>query len=155
MSLMLGVVTYKPASDSSAKVRAYRAVERGRYTLPATSSTNPPYVTLGLNTSFAATGGPVEIGVSVPIESGSYQVCRPIVDGAPLTSGEPDDFTYGWHDGIVYSSAVWQQWDRIRVYRNIPAGSRTLGVQCRNESGTGYAGHAQMVSTVWAVVYDP
>jgi hypothetical protein len=152
MSLMLGVVTYKPTNDPTATVRAYRAVSRGVWSLPASSN----WVTLsGLSTTVPATGGPVEIGVSLPLTNGSSNACRPVLNGNALTSGEPDDFNYIWHDGIGYNGSAWQLWNRIRMYRNIPAGSYTLGVQCRGNSGTAQAGHDQMVSTVWAVVYDP
>ncbi len=150
MSAQLGVVTYLPADDSDATVHAYAGVESKVYILPAGS-----WVTLsGLKTTITSNGGPVEIGTSVSITAGSYSACRPTLDGSHIFPGQPDLYSAAWQNGINYSGYGWGHWDRIRVYEDIPAGTHEVGVQCRNDSGTAYAGRVGTVSHVWAIAYD-
>jgi hypothetical protein len=113
----------------------------------------------GLSTSLTTTGGPVEIGVSIPLDGGSHAACRPTLNGNAIAS-PVDDFTYIWHDGLVRSNDGWAMWDRVRVYPNIAAGTYTLGVQCTADApatlnmGVGTVNNGG-TSTVWAIAYDP
>jgi len=150
MTGVLSVIAYPDPSVPSNSPKAYKATKRGPDSLPVGSN----WVDISsLSAAFTASGGPVEVGVSMPLNSGSHTTCRALIDGSPITAGEPDDFNYIWHEGLNYSFDGWAQWDRIRVYRNIPAGAHTLTAQCRNDGATATAGHVDMVSTVWAVAY--
>ncbi len=103
------------------------------------------WVTLD-NSSFQVTtkGGPLEIELSIPLIGGNFSTCRPRVDGAwaGTFEGWPDN--YIWHEGLDYTGyqgdAHKRMWKRARVYRDIPAGTHTVDVQCRTDSGTATAG---------------
>jgi hypothetical protein len=153
MTLHMTAVTYPQTNAVGAKTRAYRDNHIGQQGI-AVGSNWVTYAPSGLSLTFTSNGGPVEIGMSIPMETGSHSACRPIVDGAPLTAGEPDVFSYIWHNGIVYTADGWAMWDRTRIYHNIPAGTHTLQAQCRTDSGTVYAGHGSMQSHLFAVAFD-
>jgi hypothetical protein len=147
----MSVVTYEPSSSPSATVRGYRGVQRLGHAVAAASG----WVTLpGLTTAFPSNGGPIEIGVSLSLWGGGYGACHPLIDGQPIRTGELDDPASIWHEGIDVTGDGWILWDRVRVYRGIPAGNHTLDVQCRTDGGTMTAGDSRTVSTAWAVAYD-
>lgn len=150
MTQMMNVFTY-PSAANAQKVKVsmdnhvgyLSAVPNGTWTTQA-----------GLSTTFTSNGGPVQIAMSIPLSGGSSSACRPIVDGATLSVGEPDNFGSRWHNGLVYTADGWAMWERTRVYRNIPAGTHTLAVQCIGDSGSYSAGHPQMASNLHAIAYD-
>lgn len=156
MAIGLGVVAYKQASDPTATVKVYIGEEKHQYGYGSGwTSLNASATGTGLNgVAFTSTGGPVEIGVSLPLESGSSNTCRVLVDGLAPVRGEPDNASYFWQEGIVYTLPGWAVWDRSRVYHGLAAGSHTMSVQCQTDSGTGYAGHPDMISTIYAISYN-
>jgi hypothetical protein len=150
MTAMINVFTYPSAANAQKVKVSYdnhigymNAVPNGTWTTQT-----------GLATTFTSNGGPVQIGMSIPLSGGSTSACRPIVDGAALTAGEPDDFGTIWQNGLVYTVDGWAMWDRTRIYKNIPAGTHTLGVQCVGDSGSYSAGYLTTTSQVWAIAYD-
>ena len=158
ISAHAAVYTYKPAADGNTTAKVYSGGERKQYPISNSASwttLNGNSAGTGINAiPFVATGGPVEIGISLPLNSGAHTTCRALVDGAPV-AGEPDDTSTHWQEGIVYTGGRWNQWDRIRVYRTIKAGNHTLGVACHGDSGGTTAGHPNMMSHIWAVAYNP
>lgn len=153
MNLTLGVITYADPTAPATTVHAHTAVQFQSHVVAVASE----WVALaGLETTFTSNGGPVEIGVSIPMSGGSSSTCRPILDGAPLVGS--DDFTYIWHEGLARTNDGWIQWDRIRMYDEIPAGVHTVGVECRTDSGTLTAGRgtvgSEAASSLWAVAFD-
>jgi len=159
ISAHAAVWTYKAASDGNATVKVYSGAERKGYASPSAStwqSLNGSPAGSGLNNlEFVAFGGPVELGVSVPLYHGSHSACRFLVDDKPVATGEPDDVNYHWQEGLVYTKGRWQMWDRVRMYRTIAAGKHTLGIACHNDDGGGSIGHTDMVSHLFAVAYAP
>ncbi|MFT6143628.1 MAG: hypothetical protein ACJAZO_002403 [Myxococcota bacterium] len=113
----------------------------------------------GLETPLNVVGGPVEIGVSIPMTGGSHAACRPTLDGEPIQH-PVDDLSYIWHDGLIRTSDGWGMWDRVRVYDTIESGSYTLGVQCIADStatltvGVGTPTNGG-TNQVWAIPYSP
>ncbi len=66
----------------------------------------------------------------------------------------PDNTSYIWQEGLVYTAQGWATWNRARVFSGIGQGNHTMGVQCATDGATLYAGHPQMTSTIWAVAYN-
>lgn len=152
MTSAISVVAYPPSSDGSSPVAVYSGRARPQQNIAVGSN----WVTINnLGTSITTFGAPVEIGVSLPMSGGSTSTCRPTLNGNPIQTGEIDDFGYIWHDGLVYTADGWAQWDRTRVYKNIPAGTYNLGVQCRTDSGTVSVGTGNATMHVWAVAHKP
>lgn len=152
MGLTLAAVTY-PSSGGGVSI-AY-ANKIGEQSGNMSSWTNIS----GLSTSFTATGGPVEIGVSIPFTNGSHAACRPTLDGAAIPH-PTDDFAYIWHEGLARSNDGWGMWDRVRVYDNIAAGEYTLGVQCLADTTSSLTigiGNPSSGGTgqVWGIAYTP
>lgn len=98
----------------------------------------------GSSSSLKTSGGPLEIELSIPLVGGSHSTCRPTIDGKWAGFYESLPETYIWHEGLdntgYGSGTVRRLWNRTRVYKNIPAGTHTLAVQCRTDSGTLTAG---------------
>ncbi len=159
VSAHAAVWAYKPASDGNATVKVYSGSERKSYGIGASSAwtaLNSSPAGTGLNKiEFVATGGAVELGASIPLNNGSHSACRFLVDDKPISTGEPDNVGYHWQEGIVYVAGQWQMWDRVRVYRTIPAGKHTLGIACHGDGGSPTAGHPDIVSHLFAVAYAP
>ena len=157
MSSNLSVVTYKPANDSAATIHAVGASTR------TVTNFNGNWTTLaGLSATFTSNGGPVEVGLSLPISnvggSNPTGTCRPLIDGAPVAgdaASTPDDWNNFWNEGLQFANSGWAMWNRVRMYRGVAAGQHTLTAQCRNDNSTvsgGYAG--QSVNHLWAIAYD-
>lgn len=111
----------------------------------------------GLEVTLEAMGGPVEIGVSLPMSGGSHGACRPTLDGEAIPH-PVDDFSYIWHDGLHRTNNGWGMWDRVRVYDNIQAGTYTLGVQCIADSTASMSMGVNVptnggTNQVWAIPY--
>ncbi len=158
ISAHAAVWAYKPASDGNATTKVYTGVERKSYSVSNSTWTtlNGSTAGTGLNKfEFIATGGPVELGASIPLTNSSHTGCRFLVDDKPVSTGEPDNVNYSWQEGLVYVGGQWQMWDRVRMYRTIPAGKHTLGIACRGDGGSTTAGHPDMVSHLFAVAYAP
>ena len=149
------VVTYKPAADPATTVHAYR----GTTTLQTSNANQAWAAVTGLSTSFTSNGGPVELGLSLPLyntSSGSTNSCRPLVDGTPITLGEPDVWSNTWNGGLQGTNTAgwWQMWNQIRMYRGIAAGTHALTAQCFTDTGTLQIGNGSMVESLFAVAYD-
>lgn len=150
-SANLTVVSYRPVADSATTVRAYTGTTRQYTNIPASGWT----AVGGLSSTFTSNGGPVEIGLTLPFVNGSTTSCRPLVDGQPVTAGEPDDFNNFWDEGLqgVYGG-TWSMWNRVRMYRGIPSGNHTVTAQCRTDSGTIQVGTGTSVQEVFVIAYD-
>jgi hypothetical protein len=153
MGPTLSVTTYPGAGGEAEPVFANTIGQQsGNYNGSWTDIT-------GLQTTLNAVGGPVEIGVSIPMTGGSHGACRPTLDGEAIPH-PVDDFSYIWHEGLHRTNDGWGMWDRVRVYDNIASGSYALGVQCIADStasmnaGIGSPTNGG-TNQVWAVPYAP
>lgn len=117
-------MSYKPSTDPATTVRATSAITTQTTTVPSTAWTT----IAGLSASFSSNGGPVELGLSLPLVNGSTTTCRPLVDGQPVTAGEPDNFSNFWNEGLqgVSNAGWWHMWNRVRLYRGISSGNHTI-----------------------------
>lgn len=152
----LTVVTYQPPAAGTTTVHAYTATSA---TYSSVVAQNWASDIAALSTNFTSKGGPVEVGVSIPVVSGSTASCSPLVDGAPISgdaASEPDDFNKNfWNEGLLTNPpGQWHMWNRVRMYRGITAGTHTLTLRCRTDAGTLQAGRQGGVSNLWAVAYD-
>ena len=97
-------------------------------------------------------GRPLSGNVQV---SGAKNAALKHMAAAALT-GEPDVAGNYWTEGLIFTAGSWQMWDRVRLYKNIPAGQHTLQVEGHNDSGTNtpQAGHPDMTSHAFIVAYD-
>ena len=153
-SANITVVTYKPAA-SSPTVRAYAVATTQTTTLPTTHAWT---AISGLSASFVSNGGPVELGLSMPLVNGAVS-CRPLVDGLPITAGEPDDWSQFWNEGVQGVSALsaWHMWNRVRMYRGVPSGTHSLSAECRTDqslSAVVQMGIGTSVQSLFAIAYD-
>ncbi len=157
VSAQATVMTYLPPTDPSATARVYFGSERKSYGISAGATWTPLTGSAsgsGINLKFASTGGPVEIGSSIPLNGGSHSSCRAVIDGAPALASEPDKSANYWQEGLVYVAGSWQMWDRVRVYKGIAAGNHTLWYECHGDAASPSAGHPNMVSSVFVAAYD-
>jgi hypothetical protein len=144
----LGVVSYPKNSDNKG-VRTYFASTRGN------QSISRPYVKMAdLTLDVDVSDGPVEVGYSLPVDSGSTSTCRLLVDGSANKVDHPDNVSHFWQSGLEYSADGWIMWDAKHVFHSLSAGQHSLQVECQTDSGTASFGHASMVSTIWAVAHD-
>ncbi|MBI5610468.1 MAG: hypothetical protein HY902_16440 [Deltaproteobacteria bacterium] len=150
------VTSYLPNTDPNSVTKVYWGSEKKSYTISSGSSWTALSSSgsgTGINIKFTATGGPVEIGASIPLNGGSHTTCRAIIDGKAAQSGEPDSTSDYWQEGLVYTAGSWQMWNRSRVYTTLAKGEHTLWYECHGDSGGVSAGHSNMVSHVYAIAY--
>ena len=102
----------------------------------------------------SSSGGPLEIELSIPMVGGDHSTCRPTVDGswAGTLAGLPS--SYIWHEGLdrtgYAGGTIRRMFKRTRVYYQVPAGTHTVAVQCRTDSGTVQAGSSSSTA-LWIV----
>jgi hypothetical protein len=153
MPLNLGVVTY-PTIATNPKVHTAHVDQVLQHSVAVGSQ----WVDLsGFETTITTNGGPLEIGASVSFSGGSTSTCRPTINGSHVFAGEGDDYNIIWSEGLARSEDGWVLWDRVRIYENVPAGTHTIGLQCRTDSGTllvGRVDSGSATSTLWGVAYD-
>lgn len=79
------------------------------------------------------------------VAAGAWISCRPMIDGQWAGSYAGLTFTSNEEEGSKkenFESVGWHgMWNRSRIYRNIPTGTRTVTLQCLSNSSGFYVGH--------------